>query len=66
MMWDSRVLEKVEVEYGMFSVSCLFKDVTDGLRWVFTGVYSPLLIVIRGSYGMSFPQWHSNGSFLSV
>lgn len=47
-MWDSKVLEKVEVEYGMFSVSCLFKDVTDGFRWVFTGVYSPVTNHHRG------------------
>ncbi|KAH7846593.1 hypothetical protein Vadar_015807 [Vaccinium darrowii] len=43
VLWDSRVVEKIDEELGMFSVSCLFKNVTDGFQWVFTGVYGPVI-----------------------
>ena len=36
VFWDNRVVELLEVEEGMFTVSCQFKNSVDGLRWVFT------------------------------
>ena len=42
VFWDNRVVELLEVEEGMFTVSCQFKNSVDGLRWVFTGVYGPV------------------------
>ncbi|RVW17519.1 hypothetical protein CK203_083532, partial [Vitis vinifera] len=42
VFWDNRVVESLEVEEGMFSVSCQFKNCMDGMRWVFTGVYGPV------------------------
>ncbi|KAH7863089.1 hypothetical protein Vadar_013200 [Vaccinium darrowii] len=48
VLWDSRVVEKIEEEYGLFSVSCLFKNVMDGFQWVFTGVYGPVIDRHRG------------------
>ncbi|RVW98940.1 Transposon TX1 uncharacterized 149 kDa protein [Vitis vinifera] len=42
VFWDNRVVDLLEVEEGMFSVSCLFKNCMDGMRWVFTGVYGPV------------------------
>ncbi|RVW17271.1 Transposon TX1 uncharacterized 149 kDa protein [Vitis vinifera] len=42
VFWDNRVVDVLEVEEGMFSVSCLFKNCIDGMRWVFTGVYGPV------------------------
>ncbi|RVW70195.1 Transposon TX1 uncharacterized 149 kDa protein [Vitis vinifera] len=39
VFWDNIVVELLEVEEGMFTVSCQFKNSVDGLRWVFTGVY---------------------------
>ncbi|KAG5540961.1 hypothetical protein RHGRI_020999 [Rhododendron griersonianum] len=47
VLWDSRVVERIDVEVGMFSVSCLFKNVEDGFRWVFTGVYGPVIHRLR-------------------
>lgn len=41
IMWDSRVISKMDVMVGVFSVSCVFKNVDDGFVWVFTRVYSP-------------------------
>ena len=42
VFWDNRVVDLLEVEEGIFSVSCLFKNCMDGMRWVFTGVYGPV------------------------
>ena len=42
VFWDSRKLELVETEIGYFSVTCMFKNVGDGLLWAFTGVYGPV------------------------
>ena len=39
--WDKRSLEILEWEEGLFSISCKFRNVEDGVVWVFTGVYDP-------------------------
>ncbi|RVW61253.1 hypothetical protein CK203_020536 [Vitis vinifera] len=36
-----RSLEMLGVEEGQFSISCRFRNVGDGVIWVFTGVYGP-------------------------
>ncbi|KAL4638233.1 hypothetical protein ACB092_03G133300 [Castanea dentata] len=41
LMWDNRVVEKLEEAVGRFSVSCKFKNVVDHFVWAFTGVYGP-------------------------
>uniref|UniRef100_A0A2N9I916 Reverse transcriptase domain-containing protein n=1 Tax=Fagus sylvatica TaxID=28930 RepID=A0A2N9I916_FAGSY len=41
VMWDKRVVQKVEDAVGLFSVSCKFKNVEDQKVWMFTGVYGP-------------------------
>ena len=41
LMWDRRVVEKVEEVVGHFSVSCKFKNVDDHFEWAFIGVYGP-------------------------
>ena len=40
--WDKRKLDLVEVETGLFSITCWFKNVEDGFQWAFTGVYGPV------------------------
>ncbi|RVW39974.1 hypothetical protein CK203_081039 [Vitis vinifera] len=42
VFWDNRLVELLEVEEGMFSVSCWFKNCVNGLIWVFTGMYRPM------------------------
>ena len=39
--WDKRSLEVVDWKEGQYSLSCRFKNVEDGVVWVFTGVYGP-------------------------
>ena len=39
--WDKRSLEILDWEEGQFSISCRFRNVGDGVVWVFTGVYGP-------------------------
>jgi exonuclease III len=41
LMWDKRLVEKLEDAVGFFSVSCKFKNVEDQKIWMFTGVYGP-------------------------
>ena len=43
LIWNSRVVEKVEEAVGHFSVSCEFKNVGDQFEWAFAGVYGPNL-----------------------
>ncbi|RVW24909.1 hypothetical protein CK203_079460 [Vitis vinifera] len=39
--WDKRSLEVLEMEMGKFSISCRFRNVEDGLTWIFIGMYGP-------------------------
>ena len=39
--WDKRSLEVLEMEVGKFSISYRFRNMEDGLTWIFTGVYGP-------------------------
>jgi hypothetical protein len=41
VMWDIRVIEKLEDAVGNFSISCKFQFVLTRQEWVFTGVYGP-------------------------
>ncbi|RVX18895.1 hypothetical protein CK203_007019 [Vitis vinifera] len=40
-MSEGVVLEILDWEEGQYSLSCRFKNVEDGVVWVFTGVYGP-------------------------
>ena len=41
LLWDKRVLEKVEVMVGTFLVSIKWQGVGDGFIWACSGVYGP-------------------------
>ena len=41
VVWDRRVVEKLEEAVGDFLVSCRFRNVGDNFEWAFTGVYGP-------------------------
>lgn len=40
LMWDRKVVEKLSV-WGLFLVTCSFRNVDDNFEWAFTGVYDP-------------------------
>ena len=48
LMWDKRVVEKVDEAAGYYSLSCNFRNVLDQFEWIFTGVYDPNLDSERG------------------
>ena len=50
VFWDSRVLELVGMEVGVYSISCQFKNCDDGFVWFFTGVYGPTQRVVREDF----------------
>uniref|UniRef100_A0A2N9IF49 CCHC-type domain-containing protein n=1 Tax=Fagus sylvatica TaxID=28930 RepID=A0A2N9IF49_FAGSY len=41
MMWDRRVVEKMDSAVGQYSISCKFRNVLDQTDWAFSGVYGP-------------------------
>ena len=44
VMWDTRVVNKMEEAVGRFLVSCKFTSVSDQFVWAFTGVYGRNLL----------------------
>jgi exonuclease III len=41
LMWDKRLVEKIEDAVGIYSVSCKFRNVADQKVWMYSGVYGP-------------------------
>jgi hypothetical protein len=41
LMWDRRVVSKLDECMGSYVVACSFRNVEDGLVWAFAGVYGP-------------------------
>lgn len=41
LLWDSRVLVMVGSCIGIYSVSVIFQNVEDEVRWMYSGVYGP-------------------------
>jgi exonuclease III len=41
IMWDRRVVEKVEEWVGCFTAACSFRSMCDDFNWAFAGVYGP-------------------------
>jgi exonuclease III len=41
LMWDKRVVTKLDMEVGDCVVACSFKNVMDDFEWAFAGVYGP-------------------------
>jgi exonuclease III len=41
LMWDCRVVSRIDFCLGRFVGACLFRNVDDGLEWAFAGVYGP-------------------------
>ena len=50
VFWDNRVLDLIDIQKGLFSISCIFKSCEDGFMWMFTGVYGPILRRERESF----------------
>jgi exonuclease III len=41
IMWDNRVVEKVDVCLGVFTLTISFRNVVDRFVWAFASVYGP-------------------------
>ena len=50
LLWDKRVLDKIDAYSGEFSVSCSWKGVVDGFVWTCTGVYGPTVETSRSTF----------------
>ena len=74
VFWDNRVLDLVDIQRGVFSISCIFKNNEDGFMWMFTGVYGPTLRRERESFweelgaikGIWDGPWCAAGDFNAI
>ena len=44
------MLDLIDIQKGLFSISCIFKSCEDGFMWMFTGVYGLILRRERESF----------------
>ena len=51
VFWDNMSLELVDLEVGLFSVLCHFRNVEDGFLWNFSEVYGPVFSPKGGLLG---------------
>ena len=63
LLWDKRVLEKLDSIVNQFSVSCLWKGVFDGMEWVGTGIYCPTNDLLRRNLWEELSSVHQTWSF---
>jgi hypothetical protein len=47
LMWDRRVVTKIDICLGSYVAACSFRNVEDGLMWAFAGVYGPNSLCFR-------------------
>jgi hypothetical protein len=47
LMWDRRVVSKVDACQGNYVAACSFRNVDDGMEWAFAGVYGPTRDALR-------------------
>ena len=74
IFWDNRVLELLELEQDVYTISSCFRNVEDGYIWVFTGVYGPVLSRAKEEFweelgaikGLWNEPWCVGGDFNSI
>jgi hypothetical protein len=49
IIWDKRIVEKIDVFVGEFVLACSFKSVEDDFSWAFARVYGPNMDTLRSS-----------------
>lgn len=49
IMWNKRIVEKIDVFVGEFVPAYSFRSVVDDFSWAFAGVYSPNIDALRSS-----------------
>jgi hypothetical protein len=42
LMWDKRVVERIDEAVGRFSISVRFREIASGFEWAYSGVYGPI------------------------
>jgi hypothetical protein len=47
LMWDRRVVTKLDMCLGNYVAACSFRNVEDGFMWAFAGVYGPSRYSLR-------------------
>ena len=66
LMWDNRVVEKLEEAVGHFSVSCKFKNWWTSLFGLLPKFMDPIVIEIEVPFGRSYLAFVAGGMCLGV
>jgi len=66
IMWDKRIVEKIDVFVGEFVLACSFRSVEDDFSWAFAGFYGPNMDALRSSLWMSWLASLLGGCCLGV
>ena len=66
VFWDKRVVELVDMETRIFSVSCCFRNCIDGFQWMFSGVYGPIVDSKREFFGRNWELLEAYGMGLGA
>lgn len=66
LMWDRRVVEKMEEDVGIYSISCKFRMVLDQHEWIFSGVYGPIGMQIGVACGTNYLVFAIGGRLLGA
>ena len=74
IFWDNRILELLELERGVYSISGRFRNVEDDFIWVFTGVYGLVISRAKEEFweelgaikGLWDEPWSVGGDFNSI
>jgi len=60
IMWEKRIVEKIDVSVGEFVLACSFRSVEEDFSWAFAGVYDPNIDALRSSLSdelAGFSSW---------
>jgi hypothetical protein len=66
IMWDRRIVEKIEVYVGEFVVACSFRSVADNFSWAFARVYVLTLTLLEVPSRTSWLAFLLGGSYLGA
>jgi len=50
IMWDKRIVEKIDVFVGELVLAFFFRSVDDDFSWAFAGIYGPNIDALRSSF----------------
>lgn len=50
MAWKPNIIKKIDIRMGAFSISMQLVEISEGVEWLFIGVYGPPTVKNRGAF----------------